>query len=202
MRLFFISVMVAVAIAVAVVWLWTQRSIPPVALLENDLATASDEHFRALSDRTVDVVAYRIEPDRLKMGVNADGIRTWSRGDLRVTDGDALVIEKQLAYQRTPALPVHLTPAQRDRLKRLVAEDYSHPLTKSLCLFSPGIVYRCSDGSGRVCDVVVCFHCQEWAMVDGSVLEPVTFAPVAKELLALSRELFPDDEALRAVTLP
>jgi len=95
-----------------------------------------------------------------------------------------------------------LSDEQLARLKKLILSDDSYVFDwAKRCLPQPGIVLRLYHGEKFV-DVLLCYGCSMWGFApQGSTTAQVweDFDPVAKEMTALAKAVFPRDEAIQSL---
>lgn len=95
--------------------------------------------------------------------------------------------------------PIPLTERSREELLRVLtdAKIYIRHSVPRDCLFRPGVAFRFTDGSTKV-DLLVCFSCNELRYyMDCHIVGESYFQ--SKELLELTKKLFPDDKKIRSL---
>jgi len=77
-------------------------------------------------------------------------------------------------------------------------ETYRFDVAKA-CIFGPGVIVRFTKGDSRV-EVLLCFSCKELAIyVDGKETGFEDFDGAKTELVALVKEIFPDDKEIQSL---
>jgi len=113
----------------------------------------------------------------------------------KLTDGT-----KGIAGYAITDRPVKLSPEQIKSLAAILANPgtYSFDSSKG-CKFDPGIALRTLAGQQEVV-VLLCFSCDELAIfVQGKRVGSEDTDNARGKLLALARQLFPQDEAIQAL---
>ena len=94
-----------------------------------------------------------------------------------------------------------LAPAQLDEFRRLAldAAHYDFERAKG-CEFEPGVALRLRAGE-RTLEVLLCFSCDEWEFWLGDARVIEDFDAARPALVRLAQALFPDDAALRGLSV-
>ncbi len=95
--------------------------------------------------------------------------------------------------------PITLSPAVRDRLREVFLNLRTKPSSKKACL--PDFRIRLHfDGQASEVDILLCLECRIMAIYHNSAAFTCdNFDDVAPELIAISREIFPEDPAIQAL---
>ena len=94
---------------------------------------------------------------------------------------------------------IPLSEKSRNELSRILknANTYIRHSVPIDCLFRPGVAFRFTDGNTKV-DLLVCFSCNELRYyMDCHIVGESYFQ--SKELLELTKKLFPDDKKIRSL---
>ena len=94
---------------------------------------------------------------------------------------------------------IPLSEKSRNELSRVLknANTYIRHSVPIDCLFRPGVAFRFTDGNTKV-DLLVCFSCNELRYyMDCHIVGESYFQ--SKELLELTKKLFPDDKKIRSL---
>jgi hypothetical protein len=96
--------------------------------------------------------------------------------------------------------PLDVDPAVAAELRAILADDAIYDWERAKkCVFDPGVAFRFAKG-GSDLDVLLCFHCDEFAAYRGDKRVGGEDFDVARpRLLALVQRVFPGDEQIQAL---
>ncbi len=130
------------------------------------------------------VEAFRVASARIQPA--GDAVATKKIGDWPITSGP-ITVDAKTAAELTA---VFSNPA-----------TYDWDSAKG-CEFDPGVAFRFTDESGST-DVLLCFSCDEMAVVRGGKRIGGEDTDSARQkLVAIAKRLFPQDEAIQALDKP
>jgi hypothetical protein len=117
----------------------------------------------------------------------------------RKSDGDP-----DLLSGYTHDAPVTLTADQAQEIKGLLQSSSSYLWDVTSCMPDYGVVYNFQSG-GHTVRAAFCFRCNIIGIFDGdndasnSINFTSQFNPMRRQMLALSKSLFPDDKEMQAL---